>query len=157
MSVEEDLREIFKRMKRIQNKLGVDLEASKSNLQPEIQQPIEEPKKPEIKKFTISGDHAYESSNDSDLEVDEEEDIQKRPEPKEEKKPNKTKSQKKSSKKKGDVKKTKTKKKAKGGKSKSAFALFMKKTLKELKKKHPKKTHQERFKMAAGLYKKSKK
>lgn len=172
MSIEEDLKEIFKRIQRIQKELGLNERKNDIQKRPDDYEPseasseVEKEYVPEIKKFSISNTD-YQSENESDAETDDEEveystgseDNKSKKKKKKKKRGgvNKKKkvSKKKSSKKK-KVTKKKTKKKVKGG-GKNKFNIYMKKTLKELKKKHPKKSHKERFKMAASSYKKSSK
>lgn len=157
MSIEEDLKEIFRRFEHLQKKLGISVnhdnfEETHESIQgggDSIEDNVVEKEKeyvPEIKKFSINSD--YQSDIDSN-----EENLDN---PDKELSGGKVKVKKLGSKKrkKGKLKKVKKKKSKK--KSKNKFNIFMKKKLKELKKKHPKKTHKERFKMAASLYKKSK-
>lgn len=150
--------DIAYKFKRLESLLGVPLNQSNSSL-PSLPQKIEkeeeeeEDKEPEIKTFNVSG---YNSDEDNDEEEeDEEHDEDKVPTIKKQNGSNKKKkSNKKKSSKKRKTKNVVTKKK--GGKG-NAFTKFMGKKIKQLKKKHPKKSHGEIFKMAAGEYKKSKK
>lgn len=162
--------DIAYKFKRLEDLLGVPLNSSHSNLA-QMKKPEPE-SKPEIKTFNVSNynSESENSDNDDDDEsnvddVDEYTDVSESENESESKvkvvkKSSKKKSnggtkKKKTSKKKSTKKKQPTKKKTvkKGGKG-NAFTKYMGKKIKELKKKHPKKTHGEIFKLAASEYKK---
>lgn len=153
--------DIAYKFKRLEDLLGVPINQSNSNLLAQApiapKEPVKE-EEPQIKTFNVSG---YNSDVSNDDEQDEEADpglpveekvVVAKTVKKQKGSSKKNSSKKKKSSKKKTVKKTKTAKK--GG---NAFTKFMGKKIKELKKKHKKKSHGEIFKMAAVEYKKSKK
>ena len=154
MPIQEDLKEVFRLIEKIQIEIGKDTTGgSNDNIQekPEDFQPQERPENytPEIKKFSISNSDFDGSEDEEEDKEDGSESVDENDIPKEKNIPKKIKTTKK---KKAISKKSSKKKKVKKGKGKNKFNIFMKKKLKELKKKHPKKTHLERFKMAADTY-----